>query len=346
MSMKYISIVGSVEDGRTYDPPLRDAAGAKKTAELLGTELARRGYGIIVYAGDFIERDVARGFVKAAKTKKSIRVLFPSHQKGAEEFPEYTSHKALFDPVVDESSDWEMSFYGSLPRVDGIVIIGGARSTLITGVLALSYRIPVIALQAFGGSGEKIWKALSAGRGLTTKEEANEMAQKGDVELIGKWIDSLESQSEARSDEIKKASGGYWLAVAGVLVLAWVLALPIGWLLQSQSNVDGWRKPAFIFLLFLAPMLAGASGATVRMFLPEASNPNFKSIFLGLAAGAISGVLLLASHLVAKTDPHNFVILMTAVAAGFIAGLTFDGVFKKLESVDVLRTDVLKKSRK
>ena len=186
MAMKFISIVGSVEEGRTYEPPVRNAAEAKKIAEMLGMELAKRGYGIIVYAGDFIERDVVRGFAQTAKAKKSVKVLFPSHQKGAEEFPEYASHRALFDPVVDESADWEMSFYGSLASVDGIVVIGGARSTLITGVLALSYRIPVIALQCFGGSGEKIWKALAAGRGLTTKEEANEMAQKGDADVVGK----------------------------------------------------------------------------------------------------------------------------------------------------------------
>ncbi len=341
--MKYISIVGSVEEGRPYDPPLRNAAEAKRTAELLGTELAKRGYGVIVYSGGYIERDVARGFVKVAKAKKSIRVLFPSHQKGPEEFPEYANHKALFEPIVDESPDWEMSFYGSLPRVDGIVIIGGAASTLITGVLALSYRIPLIALQSFGGSGEKIWRALSAGRGLTTKEEANEMAQKSDREMIGKWINSLEAQAEARRQEILNSSGGHWLLVAGALAVGWVLTLPLGWLLQVPPNAEGWRPHAFIFLLFLAPMLAGASGATVRMFLPDASTPNLRSIFLGMVAGGVSGVLLLTSHLVAKTDPHNFVILMTAVASGFIAGLTFDAVFKKLESVDVVRTDVLKK---
>ncbi len=308
-------------------------------------ELAKRGYGIIVYSGDFIEREVTQGFAKTAKTKKSIKVIFPSHQKGAEEFPEYASHKALFDPTVDESSDWEMSYYGSLPRVDGIVIIGGGGSTLITGVLALSYRIPLVALQSFGASGEKIWRALSAGKGLATKEEANVMAQKGDAGTVGKWIDSLDSQSDARRKEIHTASGGSWLAIAGLLVVAWVLALPIGWLLQSISAPESWQSHAFIVLLFLAPMLAGASGATVRMFLPDASTPNSKSMILGLAAGAIAGVLLLTSHLLAKTDPHNFAILMTAVASGFIAGLTFDSVFKKLESVDVLRTDGLKKTK-
>lgn len=346
MSMKFISIVGSVEESRTYDPPLRNAAEAKKTAELVGTELAKRGYGIIVYAGDFIERDVVRGFVRTAKAKKSIQVLFPSHQKGAAEFPEYASHKALFDPIVDEALDWEMSFYGSLARVDGIVAIGGARSTLITGVLALSYRIPLIALQSFGGSGEKIWKALASGRGLTTKEEANEMAQKGDAEMVGKWIDSLESQSDARRKELHKASGIRWAVAAGVLVVGWVLTLPLGyWLLPATPGAEGGQLPAFVFLLFLAPMLAGASGATMRMLIPDASTPTVKSTVLGMAAGAISGLLYVLSHLLANPKPHNFAILVIAVAFGFIAGLTFDAVFKKLESVDVLRTDVLKKAK-
>lgn len=343
--MKFISIVGSVEEGRTYEPPVRNIVEAKKTAELLGTELAKRGFGIIVYAGGFIERDVVRGFVKATKAKKSIKVFFPSHQKGPEAFPEYENHKALFDPMVDESADWEMSFYGSLAGVDGVAAIGGARSTLITGVLALSYRIPIVALQAFGGSSEKIWKALSAGRGLATKEETNAMARKGDdAEIIGQWIDSLESQWEARRKEMHRTSGARWAVTAGALVLAWLLTLPFGfWLLRSSASTQNEESHAFIFLLFLAPMLAGASGATMRMLIPAASTPTIKSTVLGMAAGAISGLLYVLSHLLANPKPYNFVILVIAVVFGFIAGLTFDAVFKKLESVDVLRTDVFKK---
>jgi len=43
--------------------------------------------------------------------------------------------------------------------------------------------------------------------------------------------------------------------------------------------------------------------------------------------------------------PYNFAILVITVAFGFIAGLTFDTVFKKLESVDVVCTDALKKTQ-
>ena len=189
-----------------------------------------------------------RGFVKAAKQKKSIRVLFASDQKGPEGFSEYSNHKALFDSRVDDSSDWEMSYYGSLAQADAVIIIGGARSSLITGVLALSYRIPLIALKSFGGSGEKIWKALAGGRGLATADEANEMAQKGESLSIGKWVDSLETQFEARRTELRKNSGFRWALAAGFLVLAWVLSLPLGyWLLPAQAdqtNVEPcrWQK--------------------------------------------------------------------------------------------------------
>jgi hypothetical protein len=74
-----------------------------------------------------------------------------------------------------------MSFYGSLVQADGVLLVGGGRSSLITGVLALTYRVPVLALQAYGGSGEKIWKALA------TKDEANEMAQ-GGADVVPGWV--------------------------------------------------------------------------------------------------------------------------------------------------------------
>lgn len=316
---------------------------ARTMAELLGTELAKRGYGIIVYTGDFIERDVVRGFVKAAEQKRSIRVIFASNQKGPEGFLEYAGHKALFDPRVDDSPDWEVSFYGSLMQAYGVVLVGGARSSLITGVLAMTYRIPVLALQAYGGSGEKIWKTLATGRGLATKDEVNDMAQR-DADMIPRWVELLERQSAIRQKELRQASGTRWAVGAGALVLAWMLTLPLGYcLLPAQPDTAGIQPVLFLFLLFLAPMLSGASGATVRMLIPDAGTPTARTTALGMAAGAIAGVLYVVSHLIANPKPQSFPILVITVAFGFIAGLTFDAVFKRLESVEVLHTDTLKK---
>ena len=47
----------------------------------------------------------------------------------------------------------------------------------------------------------------------------------------------------------------------------------------------------------------------------------------------------------ANQKPYKFEILVITVAFGFIAGLTFNTVFKKLESMDVVRADALKKTR-
>ena len=342
--MKFISIVGSVEESRTYDPPIRQVAEARQTAELLGAALAQRGYGIVVYAGAYVESDVVRGYVRKGRAKKSIRMFCPAEQKGPDSFPEYAAHKALFDHHVDDSHDWEVSFYGSLARVDGVLLIGGARSSFITGVVALTSRLPVIALQAYGGSGEKIWRSLSAGRGLASAEAANDMAQRGDPEVVARLVDSLEAQAAARVRELRRQSGQLWALAAGGLVVAWVLALPIGyWLLPASPAAGDGRGTAFLFLLFLAPLIAGASGATVRMLLPDASVPSVRTTALGMAAGAIAGVLYVLSHVIADPKPQSFAILAFTVAFGFIAGLTFDAVFQKLEKVDALQTSVLKK---
>ncbi len=346
--MKFISIVGSVDEGQAaqrYEPPVRHEAEARTTAEQIGVELAKRGYGIMVYAGDYIERDVVRGFVQGAKEKGSIRVLFASEQNGPEGFPEYADHKTLFDPRVDDSSDWEVSFYGSLAKVDGVLLIGGGRSSLITGVLALTYRIPLIALRAYGGSGEKIWKTMSGGRGLATADETNDMAQRGDPDLVVRWVNHLETQSTRRRKELRWASGTHWAIAAIVLMFLWLLALPLGYCwVPTRAEVPGGHPTLFLFLLFLAPVLSGASGATVRMLLPEAGTPTMKSMALGIVAGAIAGVLYVASHVLAGPMPHSFAILLIAVIFGFVAGLTFDKVFRKLETVDVLRTDMLSKA--
>jgi len=67
---------------------------------------------------------------------------------------------------------------------------------------------------------------LATGRGLATKDEANDMAQR-DASLVPRWVALLESQSVARQQELRRASGTRSAIVAIVLVLAWMLALPL-----------------------------------------------------------------------------------------------------------------------
>ena len=130
MASPRIAIVGDAH--KSGSPEL-----AKKAAEALGTELARRGCRILVFSSDpaFIEYDVVRGYL-ASKTKKepgAIEVRYPPNLAGL--FPGETPGDELFDrkPLGRE---WEVSFYPSLADVDGLLLIGGGYTTKIAGLIA------------------------------------------------------------------------------------------------------------------------------------------------------------------------------------------------------------------
>jgi len=89
-----------------------------------------------------------------------------------------------FEFLPDFNPDWESSFYQSLATVDGVVILGGGPSALIAGLVAIGHKKPVVACAAFGGSGEKVWRAL---REQTSPLERNEFAQMA----VGAWSAEL-----------------------------------------------------------------------------------------------------------------------------------------------------------
>jgi hypothetical protein len=348
MKKPLIAIVGSVDETRQYDPPLRDPDGARKAAEALGTSLADGGYQLMVYSAEqgFIERDFVRGFVKSKKaTDGSIFVLFPSGSPGAANFPERSKHERLFNVRQDTSSDWEIAFYRSLAQADGVVLVGGGRSTLIMGVLALTYRIPILTLAAYGGNAEKVWKSLAANRDLLAEDEIPDMAKSWSQDVVRKWMQSLEAQfraKRAKRDESRGQSQTRPALVSLVLLCLWVLTLPLGrWFLSPGNGTSGGHVTAFSILLFVAPLLSGASGATIRMLRPEGGNVTLRATVLGVGAGAVASVLYVLGQLVGNPSPYNFVILAFSVAFGFIAGFTADSVFKKLEGMEALRTEVL-----
>jgi hypothetical protein len=163
--------------------------------------------------------------------------------------------------------------------------------------------------------------------------------------------------------------------VALVLLATWVLSLPAGFLLvqpvspaaatagqpagagkpeNSHAGVanskpatgvekEDWKKQAFIFLVFLSPMVAGASGATIRMLSGDGQPATMQTSVLGIAAASIASLLYILAQLMTNANPYNFTLLMFGVAVGFLAGFTFDSVLKQLETAQSLNTEVLSK---
>jgi hypothetical protein len=269
---KAIAIVGSIEEGRIYDPQLEHIDEAKKAAELLGTTLGARGYRIIVYSAEpgFIESDVVKGFVKSSKGHKELIVVhYPTGQRGPEGFAEYLRNREMFEQQQYDSDSWEIAFYRSLSKADGLVLFGGGRSTLIAGVVALTYRVPLVALARYGGHALTVWRAIERGKDLPTEKDVQDMAREGSPEIVKEWIKSLETQFETRQTEKTKRQPAWSAITALLLLLAWVVILPLGyWLRRPDTKPDVPVPFLFVILLFAAPMLSGASGATVRSLLP------------------------------------------------------------------------------
>ena len=168
--------MGSVDETRQFEPPVTDPGTARRACEELGGELAGAGWNLVVYSGrpSFAEADVVRGYLRSGMAPpRSIQVRAPLGKTG---FDEFSANGEAFDIHPDPSRDWEVSFYRSLAGVDGVLLVGGGRSTLITGLIALTLRIPLVTVAAFGGNAQKVWERLANERNDATGDDVAAMA--------------------------------------------------------------------------------------------------------------------------------------------------------------------------
>jgi hypothetical protein len=358
-----IVIAGSADPKRIdYEPPIPDVDGLHAAAEQLGGELAGAECRILVYSSAFIEAEVVRGFV-GAKTApaKSIQVRFPAGTAAAS-FPEFENNPELFDFQSDPHPEWEASFYRSLREANGVLLLGGGASTFITGHIALGYRIPLIAVATFGGAAAQVWKTIVPGQDLPSREDTDLMARpRWSAAAAGECVRSLLGQHERRLQELaaeyqagqaRIRATSFRSVFAGILFLLAVATLPVGlWALTA-------RPLLFQALLFFGGALAGASGSTIRLvWTNEASASALRTGVLGLVAGGVSAILYLLAQVTsnpaalgiggggASGAPQPNALLVVAVMIGFIAGFTFDAVYRKLAQTDVVRTEAVAAKR-
>jgi hypothetical protein len=355
----FIAIVGSVDSRRAdFDPPLREPGTAKKAAEQVGQELRAAGYRLIVFssAPSFIEADVVRGYLRAPNPQpKSIIVRFPSDAPPeASDFSEHAAVKDVFDFQRDRNPNWDISYYRSLQDMQGIVLIGGGRSTLITGVLAQTYRIPLVTIAAFGGSAEAVWALGRADP--VTDDDWNLMGQRSWsdpsarllVQSLARQREVLDNEARARQDHQRKQSQSLRqraIAMIALIVLA-LLCMVGAAFVQTPAT---WQWGA----LFIAtPLLAGAAGGLTRMLIDEQRGTTENRIgsptmaaALGLGAGVIAAILFVVAQMASNPDfkqldkavPDGLRALSWfALLIGFVGGLTLQAVYGKLESTSVV----------
>jgi hypothetical protein len=140
--------------GRADQQKTRFVERLKSVAQEFGRQLAVAKSEIAVYTShvDSMERYVVEGYLeKGGAGDNSIHVLFGG--RNAEiDFPRKEEYKHVFDWQGDVHEDWENSFYLSLDRVDGMLILNGAKSTLIAGLFGITQSKPIVALPAQKGA--------------------------------------------------------------------------------------------------------------------------------------------------------------------------------------------------
>ena len=349
MARSLIAVVGSLDAARQYDPPLRDLEQGRKACEQIGRELALQNCDIVVYSSKagFIEADIVRGYVASGKAQPgSIKVRAPFGASGAQ-FEEAKQHRELFDVRSDPSPDWEVSYYRSLVETQGILVMGGGRSTLATGLIALAFDIPVVAVASFGGNAEKVWASLDRVRNEAVADDVAAMADQWHDDSAARLVASVLGQGgrrAAKAEEKRRLERRQSkrmtlsLSIAGVLVLAGLGTVPL---------IYGWKPgtAGSLVLLCAGPLAFAVSGAIIRNAFDQGTDW-LRPAVLGLAAGCVSLLLFVAAQLAATPDILEGAsarrLLFFVLPLGFIAGLTFDAVYAKLRAVDVTPTDVLK----
>lgn len=347
-----IAVVGSAEATRTYDPPLRNLEVVKQACADLGRELAAAGCDLLVYSSvsGFIEADVVRGYITfEAARPSSIQVRAPVDSRGGQ-FPEAKEHRGLFDPRPDSSGDWEVSYYRSLVEADGVLLVGGGRSTFITGLIAIAFNIPTLPVATFGGNAAKVWQALDRVRNNAVTEELGVMAapdwRADSAKVLVAGLLAQRMRRERQADRARLAErreerrAAVSLTIAVVLLLLGLATIPAvyAWTPGSAGNLTA---------LIAAPVLVATCGAIIRNTF-DRGHEWWRTAILGLAAGAIAGLLFIAAQLATTPDVLDGSgarrLLFFVLPVGFIAGLTFDAVYAKLRAEDVTNIAPLKRT--
>ncbi|MFD8813333.1 hypothetical protein ACFV23_18030 [Streptomyces sp. NPDC059627] len=337
-----VVITGSGLPDREYRPPLKNAEGIPTACLELGRELARSECDLVVFSssGDYIERDVVSGYLSALNGSRRGKVVVRTPHDRTVDFgvPEHLAHVIEVKP--DPAADWEVSYYRALLEADGLIVIGGGRTARIAGVLALTQRIPVIAMATFGAGALTVWQHLDRQRNDASDDDIHAMASEWTQESAARLTASLLGQLSRRREIIRaseretarrgRSRMAHGLVAVGTIVLA-AMSVWLGYSTQSTS--------AAVAYLLAGPLLSATAGALLQD--TSTGEPNTVwSAARGLGAGVLAAMLYVGSQQLTNaehlTPDSARRLAWFLIPLGFAAGYTVDGVFARLNRVDAL----------
>jgi hypothetical protein len=337
-SRPFVAVIG----GLWQLKPERVAA-AKAAANVIGEELAKAGFGLLVYFSneESLEPHVVSGYISALGSGAGvIRVRYAESQRGQVRFAEEATRQELFEHLLFPGQDWEAPFYRSLAEdkgVEAVLLLGGAKSTLIAGLIAVARRLPILAVDEFGGSAGNIWNQLAHAspgnlQSWGTRPPAEFIARlKGQCEdLAAQRLALISREERLRSIDSQFRK----IAYATGAFMSLLTTAFFGMVYTPNVSI-------YPFVMFAGLVAAGA-GALVRAVLGTSNDIDPRtSLFLGAVAGFVVGLAYLIPQWVGAPGPLepkstaitavDKIQFASAVLIAISAGVGFDTVFSRLQ---------------
>jgi hypothetical protein len=301
--------------------------------------------GLVVYFSndESLEPHVVAGYVKALAAGAgagSIRVRYAQSQRNTVKFAEQSTRKDVFELNLFPSDDWEAPFYRSLVAADGVdavLLMAGARSTLIAGQIALGRSLPILAIDKFDGTARVIRTELAIG----TKDYPS--ASTHSITAMVGWLNNQCAAQAERRLQARAKMNRYVKAISQREKASWAAGAFLALLVAFFFGLGQPPEPKFYAVLTLSGLIAaGATGALIRSLIwgVEETAPSISAL-LGSIAGFVAGLAYLVPQYVGKygvldpaatkveaTDKIQFV---SAVLVAISAGVGFDTIFTRLK---------------
>lgn len=338
--MPFVAVVGGLwqlDQGR--------AEQARDKGRAIGTELARAGFGLVVYFSDdlSLEPHVVSGYVAGLTDRGGeIRVRYAESQRGQVKFKEETDARTagLFKPHEFAGNDWEAPFYESLCKEEGVhavLLLAGGTSTFIAGQIALARQLPILPVNEFGGAADKVWHQLAHKSPDTPSSGTHSVAV-----LVEKLKNDCVAVA-ARRNEARRREQVFAMITARRQQAGYAAGAFICLLASLFFGIVYIPLPAvYPFVMFAGLIAAGATGALVRILLggPEDNDPR-TSLLLGSVAGFVVGLAYLIPQWIGApgvlapeidtVSATDKIQLASAVLVAVSAGVGFDTVFSRLQ---------------
>lgn len=337
-----VAIIGGFYDLDATDPKLGQEA--RDYAQELGRELAKAGFGIVVYFSNdlSLEPHVVSGFVSALPsgcTTPCIDARYSEAQRGQVMFKEQSTHPTLFHEHTFPGQNWEAPFYRSLAARDGVqaaLLMAGGKSTLNAGQVALGRGLPLLAIDKFPGSARILRTELA-----TRNPGYPSSSGAGPYQLVTWLKDQYENEAKNLRQEqhiqrefermTSHRRGTTWFAIA---LIALLMMLSLGLLGVETPH---W----FVVATGGALLTAGATGALIRGLTTTTMmlEPKLASL-LGMAAGLVVGLAYLIPQLISSdkilelntsvVEAKHKILFLSVVLVAFTAGIGFDTIFRRM----------------